>query len=371
VLTAEQRLAIHKCLDSLPISDPGYGKLSHDQVVALVSMDYKGNMDEEDEHFFLNSVAELLGHKFPINSMTDTQLGQAIEKALVPLVYNFGYKLMADGADPLTTLREASRRVNALVGYLPASPAFCKALSRQILINLFSPFPEGLKMLQAKPEELQGVMLNPVLMNDPLSQAFSMTLAGPIALFSQKTPTMSELKGGMLIKHLANIGYPVDLDTAINGYLAKQREILYLAGGTPGWSAAVEEKLLKNGTEGKVHWNFAAGLFKPQVLDQFSDRAVLNLMAFALDHEIRQLSKYSYTVPASERKQPKGFESPAAILRSRPHLCEPILELLEQREWLNAHIVEWCGFTHRELKALGQRAPKALKSILLESSLGL
>lgn len=371
VLTAEQRLAIHKCLDSLPISDPGYGKLSHDQVVALVGLDYKGNMDEEEETFFFNAVAELLGHKFPISTMTHTQLGQAIEKAMVPLVYNFGYKLMADGAGILTTMLEAARRINVLVSFVPGSPAFCKALSRQILINLFSAFPKGLEMLQAKPEELQGVMLNQVLIDDPLAEAFSMTLAGPVALFAQKTPTKPELEEGLLIKYLARAGYPLHVDTAINGYLAKEREILCLAYQSPWWSPSVDDKLQKKGKDGQVHWNFASKLFEPSVLGLYSDQAVLNLIEFSLDHELRQLSKYTYSTATNDRKTPKGFVSPAAILKDRPHLCEPILEMLELREWINPGMVEWCGFTHRELKVLGSRAPRELKSIVLESGLGL
>jgi hypothetical protein len=371
LLTEEQGSAIHRFLDNLPMSQAGYEKISHDQVVALTSLDYKGRMDEEEQVFFSNAVKDLLSHKTPINEMTNTQLGQAIEQALVPLVYNFGYKLIADGADILTTLREASRRVNVLVSFVPGSPEFCKALSRQILINLLSPFPEGLDMLQAKPEELQGVMLNRVLIEDPLAQAFSSTLAGPVALFSQKSPTRPELKEGLLIKYLARIGFRVDLDIAITGYLAKEREILFLAGGSPGWSAGVDEKLQKDGVDGQVYWNFAAGLFQPSVLSQYSDKAVLNLIALALDREIQEVKKFNENPLSTHvKKTPKGFVSPAAILRDRPHLCEPILELLEKRDWITPNIVEWCGFTGRELRALGQRAPKLLKSIVLESSLG-
>jgi hypothetical protein len=371
LLTEDQGPAIHKFMDNVPMSQAGYGKLSHDQLVALAGLDYKGRMDEEEEIFFSNAVRDLLSHKNPLNEMTADQLGQAIEKALVPLVYNFGYKLIADGADIRSTLLEASRRVLVLVKHVPGSPEFCKALSRQILINLSSPFPEGLKILQAKPEELQGVMLNRVLIEDPLAQAFSSTLAGPVALFSQKSPTRPELKEGMLIKYLARIGFPVDLDMAITGYLAKEREILFLAGGSPGWSAGVDEKLQKDGVDGQVYWNFAAGLFQPSVLSQYSDKAVLNLIALALDREIQEVKKFNENPLSTHvKKTPKGFVSPAAILKDRPHLCEPILELLEKRDWFTPNIVEWCGFTGRELKALGQRAPKVLKSIVLESSLG-
>jgi hypothetical protein len=371
LLTKELRLAIYKFIESIPMSNHGYEELSRDQIGALVSLDYKGNLDEEDQAFFTSSVAELLNLKVPLNGMTFTQLGQAIENAMVPLVYNFGYKLMADGAGILTTMKEAARRINVLVGFVPGSSEFCKALSRQMLINLFSAFPEGLKMLQAKPEELQGVMLNPVLIDDPLAEAFSMTLAGPVALFSQQTPTKPEMEEGILIKYLANAGYPVHLDTAINGYLANQSEMLFLACKSPGWSSAVDEKLQKNGKESQVNWRFAASLFKPDVLCQYSDQAVLNLIALSLDHEIREQSKYDAPVTAKDRRFPKGFASPAAILKDRPHLCEPVLEMLEQREWITPNIVEWCGFTHRELKVLGSRAPRALKSIVLESGLGL
>jgi hypothetical protein len=369
MITSELRPAIHKFLNQ-PISDKGYGNLSHDQIGALVSLDYKGNLDEEDQAFFISSVAEMLSLKIPLNDMTDKQLGQAIEKAMVPLVYNFGYKLIADGADILTTMREAARRINVLVSFVPGSPAFCKALSRQILINLFSAFPEGLNMLQAKPEELEGVMLNPALIDNPLAEAFSMTLAGPIALFAQKTPTKPELEEGLLIKYLAKAGYPLKVDTAINGYLAKEREILCLAYQSPWWSPSVDDKLQKKGKEGQVHWNFASKLFEPSVLCQYSDQAVLNLIEFSLDRELRDLSKYQFAADR-EKRTPKGFVSPAAILRDRPHLCEPILEMLEQREWINPSIVDWCGFTHRELKLLGSRAPRELKSIVLESGLGL
>jgi hypothetical protein len=278
---------------------------------------------------------------------------------------------MASGAGIQTTMNEADRRIDVLLGFYAASNDFKAALARQIQINLFSAFPEGLEILEAQPEELQGVMLNQVLVDDPAAQDFGATLSGPVALFSQRTQKRSEFRSGKLIEFLAGAGYPIHLDTAVDGYLAKEHDIANLLIGHSGWSPALDQAFQKEGHTGRVNKALSAPLFEPSVLRQYSDKAVLNMIAHALTFEFRAIQSGNQKTPMGFIKYFYRYDSPASVLRERPHLFEPVLQMLEARNCIEASIVAWCGFTHRELKALGNRAPKDLKKILLESSLGL
>jgi hypothetical protein len=365
------RPAIYSFMGSVAMDFPMYEKLSRDEISALVSLDYRGRLDAEDEAFFSASVLQLLELKTDVSEMSSRELGYAIEMALIPLVYNFGYKLMASGADVRTTMQEADRRIEVLLGFLPASNDFKAALTRQIQINLFSAFPEGLKLLQAKPEELQGVILNSVLVDDPAAKDFSATLSGPVALFSQRTQKRAEYRSGKLIEFLADAGYPIHLDVAINGYLAREHDIANLLIGHSGWSPALDQAFQETGHIGSVNKVLSVPLFEPDVLRLYSDKAVLNMIDHAIKSEIKGRRSDKPRFPIAPAISPFRYKSPAPVLRERPHLFEPVLQILENLDCFEPSIVEWCGFSHRELKAMGSRAPSQLKKVLLENSLGL
>jgi hypothetical protein len=365
------RPAIYSFISTIAINFPRYEKLSRDEISALVSLDYRGRLDADDKVFFRGAVEQLLELDIELNAMSGRQLAQAMERALVPLVYNFGYKLMASGAGIRTTMSEADRRIDVLLSFLPATNGFKAALARQIQINLFSAFPEGLELLQAKPEELQGVMLNPLLVGDQVARDFGATLSGPVALFSQSAQNQPEYRSGKLIEFLGNAGYPINLDTAVNGYLARESDITNLLIGHSGWSPALDQVFQKKGHIGRVNKALSVALFQPSVICLYSDEAVLNMIEFALSSEFALINSGNKKFPGGSISALYRYTSPARVLRERPYLFEPVLQMLEKADLIEASVVDWCGFSHRELKAMGSRAPSQLKKILLENSLGL
>jgi hypothetical protein len=349
-----------------PSGEGGCRQVSVDEATSLSNLSYRGETQAHDDDSFRHAVKRYLQP----DRLKDG-LGQAVEKALIPLVYNFGYKLKAEGVDNETVMREVSRRIDILVADMGLNEAFQNALSRQILINLFSAFPDGLKMLQAKPEELQGVMLAPVLIDDPLAALFPSTLQGPLKLFSHSTVNPREHQAGKIIDYLTDAGYPLELDTAIQGCLATEHFLVHLAYRQSGRSPALEKKLEENIPLNQVHRSVLTYLSEPGHLCDYSDAAVLRVIAEALDLEENAVSKFKKPVPNRASRTPEGYSSMAPILKDRPHLFESVLEMIEDRNLLTQGIIEWCGFTHRELKALGKRAPNELKKVILESSLGL
>jgi hypothetical protein len=112
-------------------------------------------------------------------------------------------------------------------------------------------------------------------------------------------------------------------------------------------------------------------LFEPSVLRLYSDNAVLKMIENAITTELKGARADNPRLPIGPVVFPFRYKSPSSVLRERPHLFEPVLQILENLDCFDANFVEWCGFTHRELKAMGSRAPSQLKKVLLENSLGL
>lgn len=351
------------------VSPPWGGNCQHltvDQAVLLSSLNYCGETREEEDALFRQAVSSYLR----VDSLERVSDRVAvIENAMVPLVYNFGYKLKAQGVDTKTVLHEAARRIDVLLSHLEMTQEFRVGLERQILINLFSAFPDGLEILKAQPEELQGVMLNQALISDPLAGLFGHTLEGPLALFSHTTMSSERLQANKLLDYLASAGYSLNLDTAIQGRLAEKYPLVHLAHRQEGLSKELERKLEEEGLDG-VHRNVGMFISEPNRLCHYSDLAVLKVIAGAIDSDVLLMSTMK-SVPDRETRSPLMYTSVASILKDRPHLFEPVLDMLEARNMLTVGMFEWCGFSGREIKALGSRAPRGLKVMLLESGMGL
>lgn len=351
------------------VNPPWGGNCQHvtgDQAVLLSSLNYRGETRKEDDALFLHAVNSYLR----VDSLERLSNRVAvIENALVPLVYNFGYKLKAQGADTKTVMDEATRRIDVLLSHVEMSKEFKVGLQRQILINLFSAFPDGLELLKAQPEELQGVMLDHALVSDPLARLFTHTLEGPLALFAHSSVKPEKYQAGKIIEYLAQAGYQLKLDTAIQGRLANSYPLIHLAYQQDGASQGLERTLERDGLEA-IHRAVGQYLSDPIRLSQYSDLTVLKLISGALDFELKTRDAMKF-VPNLESRAPSKYASVALVLKARPHLFVPVFEMLEEKKMLTAGIFEWCGFDGRAIKALGNRAPKELKVMLLESGLGL
>jgi hypothetical protein len=316
----------------------------------------------EDKAVFAQLVGSKIFKDVPPESRQAWQVAGKINNSLLPMVYNYGYKLKARGLPGHEVLARASSRVATLLSFLPATTEFLKALERQILINLFSAFPEDLELLNAKPEELQGVMLNPVLIKDPHAGLFRKTLAGPLALFSPRSSAPLQHRGTQMVTFFKDTPYPLHLDMALNGYLQGLQEIINLAENCLGRSQAVEQFLLDDNSRFNLHIGLIRYLGEPKQLDAYSDAAVLKLFEMLILTEDVSFSRYG-----AEEKMP----SVAPVLSNRPHLFDSVVQILEDHGCLNPTLFEWCGFGAKELKALGKRATNELKSAHLEASMGI
>jgi hypothetical protein len=349
-----------------PSGDGDCQQITIDQAAVLSHQKYRGETHEDEDSFFRQAVADYLQVSL-IDKVSNLVI--VIEKAMVPLVYNFGYKLKAQGIDSQTVMHQASKRIDVLLSHVEMSKEFKVGLQRQILINLFSAFPDGLELLKAQPEELQGVMLDHALVSDPLARLFTHTLQGPLALFAHSSVKPEKSQAGKIIEYLAQAGYQLKLDTAIQGILANKYPLIHLAYQQDGASQGLERTLERDGLEA-IHRAVGQYLSEPSRLSQYSDLTVLKLISGALDFELETRDTMKF-VPNLESRAPSKYASVALVLKARPHLFVPVLEMLEEKKMLTAGIFEWCGFDGRAIKALGNRAPKELKVMLLESGLGL
>ena len=356
---------LEDCIDWYVIDEyaeeGGYTEYSEQELRAMCGPTNHPILPIEDKAAFRRLVNQkIFGDEFP-ESRQAWDTASKIESALLPLVYNHGYKLKARGLSGLEVLARASSRVEALLSFLPASSEFLKALERQILINLFSAFPEDLELLNAKPEELQGVMLSPVLIESPLARFFEKTLAGPLALFSPRHSVPDGHRGTQIVNFFKATPYPLHLDLAVFGYLQGREEIINLAENCPGRSIAVEQLLLDESALFDPHVGLIRYLARPEQLDAYSDSAVLKLIEkVILSDDVQFIRHRVETI----------LPTVGPVLSKRPQMFEPVIKILEDNGRLNHTLFDWCGFGSKELKALGKRASIELKGIFLEESLG-
>jgi hypothetical protein len=364
----DQAIAIQEHLDTGHENTRGELGLSRDEMVALTDTNHNEWCTEESKAIFRRGVSKMLLLLKDYGEVPSPEdLATRIEGLMTPLVYNFGYKLKAQGKDDEVVIEAASRRIDLLLSFAPGAPSFHDALKRQILINLFSAFPECLERLQAQPEELQGVMLNPALISDPSAKLFSKTLAGPAQLFTRSSSMEKEERAFPLINFLAKTPYPIDLNIAINGHLFKHTGIIYLAHKHQGWSASLEEKILQSGSPMCINRNLGIYLSHPDRIRQYTDTAVLKMIEQAI--YVEEKSSKHYARPPD--RGPMAYESIAPLLKERPHLAVPVIEIMDKYDYIRPAMIDWCGIGPEVLKILGSKAPSELKKVLLESSLGL
>jgi hypothetical protein len=340
-----------------------YG-LTHEE---LESLTFSGARDwisegSDNESVFRRSVQKMLSSSRDVGKPAMKELAERVQSLLVPLVYNYGYKLKAKGTDNQSVLESAARRVDVIFDYMSLSPALREGLKRQILINLFSAFPDGLELLQARREELQGVMLNRVFFDDPMGKLFRRTLAGPVELFSQCNSVEKPDRGFGVINFLAKTPYAVDLNIGMHGFLSGQPGIVHLAHQRQGWSLPLEQRVER----GVINRVLGIYLSHAERLERYSDAAVLKLVEHIFDKYAKTVAEFNGLT-----MMPTFYKSPASVLKARPHLLDPVIKMTEAREIMNPAVFEWCGIGGVELKALGDRVPNALKSFVLESSMGL
>lgn len=283
-------------------------------------------------------------------------LAECIELSFMAMVYNYGYRLKATLPISDLDLRDqVSPIIEGILELYPASQAFKAGLKRQVLINLFSAFPEGLKLLETSPEELQGVILDPILRDDPNAFYFKKTLAGPLALFAAKQSTMTREAGLLIVDFLSASGYQVNTSTASQGILFNHPEFLPLIHNEEGKSAAIDAYFSRLCPSDRTNGGVVAVMTEAKYLSHASDAAALNIM-------IRALAEPNFLIePTADFP---GF------LKARPHLVGPLVSKMTEHQIDTPHSFQICGFGEKELRMLKQ-APDSLMEHVLGSDLGL
>lgn len=294
-------------------------------------------------------------------------LAMRIENAFLPLVYNYGYRLKADGLSNEEVCQKASAHIDSLLEFLAMEPEIHNALKRQVLINLFSAFPDALEMLNARPEELQGVMLDPALINSDDANLFSNTLGGPLRIFSAVESVNPTKRSAQVIAFFENSKYPLTFETAARGRLLKSRAIFELFSNSypDGYSVFLEQSLTGAQPLFMINDALLLHLMDPSRLSLYSDPAFLKLFDLTLEYFKKHAEK-----PKSQNVL-VGFFGIRHILKERPHLRAVVLERLVNESLLRPKVFDFCGFGHQELKVLGKLAPTELKNHVLSNALGL
>lgn len=294
----------------------------------------------------------------------DTLLFQ-IQKAIRPLVYNVGYRLKLQGRDDEQVQAAVEPVIDSLLNLTQTSPNFARALKRQILINLFSAFPESLERLQARPEELQGVMLDEVLITHPDARHFQQTLAGPLALFSAQETLQFEDKGHQVIEFLTAAGYPLHADIAIRGVLAGTAHFDYLLLHCQGPCAALKTHYLTRYHDFGMPYDIARHLMQPDVLRWYDEESVVRIVKQGLPHALGIIRSVNSPWLQGEFPLLDGF------MATRPSLIKPILDILANNEFANFKAFAYFGFDGKALDMLDGKASDRLREDVLAGDLGL
>ena len=302
-----------------------------------------------------------------IGNVNRKRMALRIENAFIPLVYNYGYRLKADGASHEDICKNVSVNIDALLKHAGLYSAFYEGLKEQILINLFSPFPDGLALLDISSEQLQGVMLSPDLVDGPNALAFNETLCGPMRLFKSRDSVKFVNRCTQIIAFYDETGFPLDFDIAVRGRLARHPEIVGLlsADYETEHSVALENSLTGQAPAIVINEHLLMRLMRPSTLKYYSDHAVVKLISLTFNHCKRQAEI------CANGFRTVGFQKIGEVFKERPHLREDVLDLMHKKELMIPKLFEFCEFGHRELKMLGSRASTDLKRSLLENAIGL
>jgi len=295
------------------------------------------------------------------NTLPRHLLADQVEQGLLAMVYNYGYRLKATVPISNFELKEEVEPViDHLLEQFKSSPEFTAALKRQVMINLFSAFPRGLEMFGTKPEELQGVILDPVLKTHPDAQYFLKTLMGPVALFRADKSVVEESKASSVIDYLTAAGYPITVETASRGLLFDRPEFSALIHHEGGESAVLDAYLAEDRPAEKMPRHVIRALLRTEYLRSYSDRAALNILCAGLDLRAAE---------AAQARLPKLHLK--GLFAQRPGLVEPVLDHLWKNDLLTPKVFQELGFDHKELRLLGSRAPDSLAEQVLGGELGL
>lgn len=354
-----------------------YQKLSDEQIYTLFRLDSR-----KAPKWTVESFREAIDHYLDSPELTFSQILdndglagfqgmtaiQRIEGAFMHLVYNLGYRLKLMGYDNVTVMDEVSPTIDYLIGKVTQDKEFSDSLKRQVLINLFSAFPSGLKLVDAKIEELHGVTLDQNLIGHPLSEPFKRTLAGPLVLFAggfDTTNTHHTVTPMMCF--LASAGYEISFDVSASVELSRsvQANILLRSQHPLKVIEEIGAKGIANNEGAFGFPNVKEVILSPEILKAYTDQVVYELIIANTSYlEVSNLNE-------DDRPHRAGLKPLGGFLLERPELRKRLMEDTADQGVLTHKIFRILGGVAADLRALGSKAPAELKDAYLAADLGL
>lgn len=293
-------------------------------------------------------------------------------KILKCLIYNPGLRLKALGCqteqiigflDPL--IQALENKIDGWFGVVTAS-ASKRVFKRQLYLNLFSPFAEDLRYLDAKPFELLG---HPGF--DGSIPSFMLeTLQGPYACHSGK-----QWEGDAVPSYqLSRLGLPVDADMVLEGALNNGLKAQMIFGEF-GCSPCTGDWLLKL-LDTEPGAEFSLGkladierFFSFEKHDKDAQLGIMALMAvLGWKHQVS--TKDSGKI--CELKG-SGISDPSYRLKisENPELGRRLLAFMESHKLFDGALLHWLGFTSHDLAILNPTLLDECREFFLAQDLGL
>lgn len=310
------------------------------------------------------AIKYLIAEERDIAKMSAGAFLMRLERSFMPLVYNYGYLLMTDGMSCEVVADKVSPIIDQILMISNLPNAFRDGIKRHVLINLFSAFPDGLKMLNTQPEELQGIVLHPGLVGNKFCKMFQKTLAGPLSLFSPVDKRFKDNRAERIVGYFDRIGYPLSFEIAVKGYLAEYIQVSYLPEREAAPSAYVETVLTAEQRTTMITAGVSKKLMMPDTLHKYSDTAKVGI----IDNALLFISQDKRGFDAVNLAD---YTSIASVFKNSPAIIPQVVESIAKYNQAKIGVFDLFGFGGREIKLLGSRAPMDLKLHFLDAELGL
>lgn len=302
--------------------------------------------------------------KFLKTELSPERLAKKVEHGFNTMVYNRGYRIKCDPSNKhlsdVKLMEMLEPTIDRLLLPFQFQLTVSEALKRQVFINFFSAFPSGLKLLDAQPEELQGVILDPALKGNPEVAYFSDTLSGPIHLFAATRSAPYTKRAYHVIEYLKDAGYPIHIDIAHPGVLTSNQATDNLIHHANGQSAVLEAFFSKPRSLSDMPARTTITIAQ-NYLENYSDAAAVNVIKAALQITHPQSGYAGYR--EISLKLPSFFQT-------RPQTIPVFLASLEEDGLISTYVFKACGFGSSQMARL-RCPPDELNEFLLGSDLGL
>lgn len=290
---------------------------------------------------------------------------EPLDYLLRTLIYNPGLRFKARGLSTQAIIDRLQVPLSALTEVMLTDriegdvEQVLESFRRQVMVNLFSPFPEDLAYLDVRMAELIG---RPG-MNNTCPALMLPTYKGPLSIFAgiADNKNAAQVAAGM-----ENGGTVIDLCQALTGLLENYGEINELV--TYKGTCELLEGYLRNVCwSGPGENDLVKYLYPLTYCMDFSRLPMDSKIGFVgvwLEMGWERLQA-DMTLDKNDPDAPTGY------LEADPDLRRFMVDWLVMNQRLDARLLHWCGYGGEVLELLGEKANDTLKTELLESDLGL